>query len=357
MNRTLLSGWGMAAAVAAVVIGFFAYRTLFPNSLLQPTTAPVITKTTPTTQPVPVEATPQPFVVQTRYGERRRVTLPDQSVAVLNANSSLTMTERTNGIRQVQLDGEAFFIVSKQKRADGGPVKFVVQARNVTVEVLGTQFNVSTCNRLVRLVLNEGKIRLKVDDARSPRTLDLLPGGLVEVTEQQQIALHSRINPEPITAWTTDELVFDDTPLSDIARIMENNYGYKVEFADPALASRRLTATLPDSNLNGLLLALEKAFNLSVTRQEKLICLAITPTSKVPWKSLHVNPDVLPPAPRSGCWCCIGSRCPARRRWCWPTVASGRPIPPGSDRWPTTVTASTRTGTASGAMGMAYFRP
>lgn len=81
----------------------------------------------------------------TQYGEQRVVELPDHSVVSLNANSTLRFRNdwsQANTLREVWLDGEAFFSVQKQEGA-AGPAKFIVHTNDLDVEVLGTRFNVS----------------------------------------------------------------------------------------------------------------------------------------------------------------------------------------------------------------------
>lgn len=269
--------WRWWAAAAAVLLGgCLTWLLLRSEPALPPQTVAVSGEKS--VAEVPVVSSPQPApetTHRTGYGERRRVTLPDGSRVWLNANSAIRLTDWRDDHRLVHLDGEAFFEVTK-KRLNQRAVKFTVLARQVAVDVLGTQFDVSTRNRRVKVVLNEGRIRLRVADRQQPRALELLPGDLVEVNDRQEITFHNRIDPEPHRAWTADELVFDDAPLADVARLIHDNYGYEVVFADPALAQRRLTASLPDASLDVLLLALEKAFSLSVKREEKTIRLAPT---------------------------------------------------------------------------------
>ncbi len=225
--------------------------------------------------PAPSSQTAPVATYQTPYGERRSVTLPDGTVVTLNANSTLTTTSWTDTRREVKLEGEAFFRVSKKTYADQ-PVKFVVRAGQVAVEVLGTRFNVSTRHQRVTVALEEGGIRLMVLDPQQPeademRTLDLVPGDRVELTNQQLITLSRSAKPDDFAAWTAGELVFDDTPLSEVAALIQDNYGYTVVFDNPKLANRRLTARLPDPSLDMLLMALSKAFSLSITQSEKTI--------------------------------------------------------------------------------------
>ncbi|WP_266368871.1 FecR family protein [Tellurirhabdus rosea] len=259
---------GRAAAAVLLLVGFVGIWR-YSQQAGQPAETPVATQAPRSAPASEAPGAADAVVYRTGFGERRELTLPDGSVVTLNANSELALTPGwADGKREVRLNGEAFFRVRKQQR-DGQRVKFAVRAAGVRVEVLGTQFDVSTRHRRVKVVLNEGKIRLNV----AKRTLDMLPGDLVEVSEQQAISLHSRIEADKHSSWTEDELVFEETPLSDIATLIEENYGYRVALEDPALASRRLTATLPDSNLDVLLTALERAFSLHIIRQDKTLLI------------------------------------------------------------------------------------
>lgn len=268
-----------AASVIVLLTTYALYRVSQP--VRSPVTTIVAKRSASGNQPVAdalVAVPTRTQIVRTDYGQRRTVRLPDGSVVTLNAHSTLTLSpDWTTGKREVLLTGEAFFRVSKQQQ-NGRAVKFVVRAGNVAVDVLGTQFDVSTRNRRVKVVLNEGRIRLSVltsGQASAPaRTLDMLPGDLVVVSDRQAVTLNSRVQTADHSAWIAGELVFEDTPLTEVAVVIRENYGYTVEFADRSLADQRLTATLPDANLDVLLRALEKAFALSITKQQNTIRLA-----------------------------------------------------------------------------------
>ncbi|WP_373515132.1 FecR family protein [Persicitalea sp.] len=260
--------WLAAASVALLsLLGLWLYNGMpKPDSAI----ASVAQETSSPIDKVDDHSTP--------FGQRKRLVLPDGSVVMLNANSALQVVHWTATRREVSLRGEAFFQVSK-KRLAGQPVKFVVRANNVAVEVLGTQFDVSTRNKRVKVVLNEGHIRLKVLDLKHPdaqpiRTLDMLPGDLAEIADEQNLTFSSQTETDKHLAWVSDELVFDETPLSEVARLIEENYGYSVQFADADLPKRRLTARLPDANMDILLKALSKAFSLSITQSDKTIRIA-----------------------------------------------------------------------------------
>lgn len=81
---------------------------------------------------------PVPLQTVSTLAETRTVTLPDQTEIVLNRYSSLTYPERFRGKdRKVQLQGEAYFEVSKDAAHP-----FKVEAGAIIVQVLGTHFNV-----------------------------------------------------------------------------------------------------------------------------------------------------------------------------------------------------------------------
>ena len=106
----------------------------------------------------------------TVYGETNTFTLPDGSSVVLNANSTLTLYSDWNSepSREIWLDGEAFFSVVH--KTDNQLFK-VKTKEGVTVEVLGTTFNVYNRTNETKVVLNSGQIRLNVPTTQSPELI------------------------------------------------------------------------------------------------------------------------------------------------------------------------------------------
>lgn len=102
---------------------------------------------------------------QTLYvpaGQRAELILPDSTKVWLNANSKLVYpTSFKKGIRQVELDGEAYFDV---KHNEDNP--FVVGTKSMNVTVLGTEFNVSAYSDIeeFNIALLRGSIELNLPD-------------------------------------------------------------------------------------------------------------------------------------------------------------------------------------------------
>jgi ferric-dicitrate binding protein FerR (iron transport regulator) len=219
----------------------------------------------------PKYASGEVVAYQTAFGQIRQITLPDGSEIFLNANSRLSYPRNwENGRdREVSLTGEAFFAVQPQRK----PRKFKVQLAGAQVEVLGTEFTVTNRPSLTRVVLNHGQVKVGVGDARQQSAL-MSPGDLVEINRRENRMTKTRVaRPENYSAFVQHVIEFNDAPLSEVARVLHDHYGYKVTFQPAALAQKRFTSSNPENRVDLLLFAIEKSFNLQVSRKGKHITI------------------------------------------------------------------------------------
>jgi ferric-dicitrate binding protein FerR (iron transport regulator) len=213
----------------------------------------------------------QPIVYQTAYGEIQKVVLPDGTRVTLNANSRLAVSQpwTEGGNREVDLVGEAYFEVAK-KPATGQ--KFVVNTADLSVVVLGTSFNVNNRLAKTRVVLREGAVTLRLKDEAKlaeANEVQMLVGELVEFSKTSQQLVKQKVATEKFSAWKDHKLIFDNTPLDEIAQLIEENYGLKVRFADPALGQRKVSGTIPNENLKVLLTSIEAIFEVNVKKEDR----------------------------------------------------------------------------------------
>ena len=210
--------------------------------------------------------------IHTASGQIRQFSLPDGSLITLNSNSTLSYPANWSQLdqRQVWLEGEAYFKVTKQ-RLHQQPVKFTVHSADVTIEVLGTQFNVKNRRGLVNVVLDEGKIQVsKLSGQVDHPQMLMKPGDVVEFSKAQKTFRHQLVKqPELYSSWTHNVLIFNNTPLQEIARTLEDTYQLKVTFAQDSLASLPFTGNLPASDPNAILKTLSKAFDLQITHTDE----------------------------------------------------------------------------------------
>ncbi|MEM6318496.1 MAG: FecR domain-containing protein [Bacteroidota bacterium] len=161
-------------------------------------------------------------VYTTSFGETQTITLPDQSTVMLQANSILTVPKNWSDhpIRQVTLEGQAYFEVTKTV-----DTKFEVSTPDFTVEVLGTTFDVVHRPNQRRIVLQEGKVRLNCPNQPS---MDLVPNEMINYSAKDQQYQKTVVNARAITAWTQQQLVLDNTPLSALLQMLTDHYGLEV---------------------------------------------------------------------------------------------------------------------------------
>lgn len=96
--------------------------------------------------------------IETQFGEKVTINLPDESSVSVNALSKIAYTEKNwNSKRIIKLEGEAFFDVAEGKQ-------FVVSTPTGEVTVLGTEFNVNQRDTFFEVKCFEGTVRVKIED-------------------------------------------------------------------------------------------------------------------------------------------------------------------------------------------------
>jgi len=213
----------------------------------------------------------------TDYGESQTITLSDGSLVTLNAHSTLRSASQwmPNQPREVWLVGEAFFDVRKKAGISGARVlpshRFVVHTNDLRIEVLGTKFNVNNRRATTRVVLNSGKISLHRSAASASPDLMMEPAELVEYLPANGQLVKRKVNPAVYSSWVDKKLVFYETPLGEIAQLLEDNYGLKLEFGNEQLARRKFTGSVSTDDPELLLTAIATSFQLEVNRRDDII--------------------------------------------------------------------------------------
>jgi transmembrane sensor len=206
----------------------------------------------------------------TAYGETRTVVLPDNSQVILNANSTLRILEDWNekADREIWLDGEAFFSVVHTKtnqpfrvRTDDG----------VSVDVLGTVFNVYKRTLKTTVILKSGQIRLNLPMAQSQEKILMKPGEMVEFKGKKY--KKEAVDPQLYTAWTQNKIILNHTSLGEMVRMLRDNYGLEVKVSDATLLEQTVSGSMPLASAEDLLLQMAKAFQLKITRDGSTIVI------------------------------------------------------------------------------------
>lgn len=207
-------------------------------------------------------------IYQTGFGERLSIELPDQSVIQLNSNSSLTWNRNweKEGERKIYLKGEAFFDV---KNLENMP--FHVKTEDISIHVIGTQFNVNSRRETTRVFLETGKVNVEID--RQPEEkYEMIPGEeLVYQAEENKVEKTHVDVAEEVSGWKEGLLIFRDTPLMEVLESVSDIYGKEFTTKDSALLHRNITTTIPLTNWDVSLTAIQLAMRLEVEEENDTV--------------------------------------------------------------------------------------
>lgn len=205
---------------------------------------------------------------QTNFGEILNIKLQDGSDVTLNSNSSLSYYK--NDSRKVWLTGEAFFQVDKKVETNA---KFWVLTNDLSVEVYGTSFNVSTKRKKTDVFLEEGSIWLKLKNGADKK---MIPGNYVSYSSEKNKILEDKniFNANIKTSWKDGTLLFDNLSLSKAMEKIEESYGYSVVFKDDISKKILITGAVPTTNIDICIKAIEKSIDVIIIKKDNSLIIS-----------------------------------------------------------------------------------
>ena len=177
----------------------------------------------------------------TPLGGEYTLILSDGTEVMLNAGSTLKYpVVFENDIREVELEGEAFFKVTKSKK-----IPFIVKANEVNVTVYGTVFNVSSYGdeNLVLTTLVEGSVGVSLNN-NAGSEIKIKPGQQHNYNKGYGTSETKEVNTEQYIAWTKGMFQFENEPIENILKAMSRWYDFNYEFKDDNLKKQRFTLSL-----------------------------------------------------------------------------------------------------------------
>ncbi len=198
------------------------------------------------------------------YGKRFELKLSDGTHIHLNAGTSLKYPVKflEGEKRQVYLNGEAFFNVTKDAKHP-----FIVNMNNVGVRVLGTKFNASSYpeNDIINTVLVEGSVSIfDNNNEYDPTTASLLKPGYQAIwnkrndkilIEKTDIAMH--------TAWIDGRILFRHLPFKTILKKLERHYDVTIMNNNRALDEEFFTASFDIETIEQVLEAFNRNYGIN----------------------------------------------------------------------------------------------
>lgn len=193
------------------------------------------------------------------------VLLPDNSSVLLSTDSQLRFHKQMNGtLREVFLEGEAFFEVSKN------PFKpFVVYTTNLTTRVLGTTFQIRAYNQENTAFVRVKTGKVTVTPITSPdKPILLTPNQKLSVKarREQSVKQEGLLSTAPAEAIIDEPFSFEHTPVNDAFNQLQEQYHMPIQYDRELLKNCTFTGKLDD---------------VPFREKIRLICLTIESTYEI----------------------------------------------------------------------------
>ncbi len=202
----------------------------------------------------------------TADNQRAMFTLIDGTEVWLRGNSSITYNKELaiDGVRSVQLTGEAYFDVAKNP-----DLPFIVVTGEVSTIVLGTKFNVRAFpQNAVEVTVESGKVL--VESHYSKVALESNEQATVDPGNSEIVK--NRIKSKYVTVWKNQVMDMDMVSLKEAFFIMERYYNVTIITDKQADLNCIVRSIYKNENLETVLQGLQLIFdfNFEILEENKI---------------------------------------------------------------------------------------
>jgi hypothetical protein len=198
-------------------------------------------------------------------GKTLKIKLTDGTVVWLNSGTRFKFPQSFSSYtenRKVFLQGEAFFDVTKNKDKP-----FIVETKGINVEVLGTQFNVSSYNNeeTIATTLVEGLVN--VIQAESPdKKLQITPNYQAVFNTTNSSFSKAIVDTKIYTSWINNKLIINNLKFNDILKKLERKYDVEIVNENQILNNEINRGEFEDETIETILntIALSNPFNYTI---------------------------------------------------------------------------------------------
>ena len=160
----------------------------------------------------------------TAAGETYPLVLADGSKIWLNAASSIRFPATFAGNeRKISLTGEAYFEIAHDAHKP-----FRIQVKQITVDVLGTHFNINSYadEATINTTLLEGAVKVNSEKG----SMQLAPGEQSQVSANGSLKKVTGINTDEIVAWKSGYFQFESADLTTVLRQFSHWYDLEIVY-------------------------------------------------------------------------------------------------------------------------------
>ncbi len=181
----------------------------------------------------------------TKNGEKDQVVLSDGTKIWINSGSILKYPDVFTGKnREVFLEGEAYFDVSHNRKKP-----FIITTSLIQVEVLGTEFNISSYpdDETIETTLVAGTVKITSINAKSKfgkESYILKPNEKATFSKNNNTIAVDEVIPQYSTSWKDGRLFFNNETFEKIAKRLERWYDLEIELTNCKFKHNRYTCVV-----------------------------------------------------------------------------------------------------------------
>lgn len=189
---------------------------------------------------IPTPAAAPHRMLATGVGVRDSMQLSDGSRVVLGPLSSVIVASGYGETsREVEVRGDAWFDVVHDNAKP-----FTVHAGSATIVDVGTKFTVrSDSPEGVSVSVTQGSVSMRDVNTPAQAGVVLKAGDNGSLKSGGQVVARRGTVNEDDVAWLNGRLVFREAALDEVKASMRRWYGVELQFDDPSLAGRHITAS------------------------------------------------------------------------------------------------------------------
>lgn len=157
------------------------------------------------------------------YESRNELNLPDGSSVIVDKGSSVEYNKLNfQDERHIAFEGRAYFDIAK---SDAGK-NFLIENKDFTVEILGTEFEINTLTESPAVIVSEGKVRVSTGEESvilvANESVSIVNGNIVK----------EKVESKNTKSWITGELAFEDQAMDRVIEDLEHHFNVNIDTDD-----------------------------------------------------------------------------------------------------------------------------
>jgi transmembrane sensor len=194
-------------------------------------------------------------------------TLPDGSALTLNKNTKISYAGNFKNNRNLKLaQGEVFFDVAKDKTHP-----FVIDIDRVSVEVVGTSFNIKHLQKDTEINVESGIVRVRFAN----NEIKLYKGEKILITSNTRKLEKEQSTDQLYNYYRTRLFQANNIPLSKLVNTLNEAYGSHITLTlDQKIKGLTISTTLKMGSINENLKIICETLNLQLSRNGNNILLS-----------------------------------------------------------------------------------